>query len=521
MRNLLTKIYYLFKKPFTEDSYIYLLYTSFYCLPYIIANVQSEDYCLNFILWEFLHDFIICYFTIFFVCLLPKKWRNVSIGILMTLILINIFVEFSCIIGMHSCFTTDMVSIIMATNIGESKEFISTYFSFKLVIAWVSTVLLFIVALTQKALLNKVVVYVSDVLLAVICISAIYFEYKGTESYNPKIYGKVSAFLNFQAPPNLSPYQERYRFMSKADKTPKYIVLIVGESFNKYHSSLYGYDKETNPILMKMQKDSLLYVYDNVESPALNTIEAFKRIMSTYSDECCDSLEWYECPALPTIMSSCGYEMVWISNQSPTGVYDNVATRYSELCDTSIFVGSTVKGIRKKDLDQELLATLTSYNFSDDKKYFIVLHLMGSHYKFSERYPKEMSRFCYDDYDNYPIMQREVRASYDNSVLYNDFVASEILKFLDNKEALALYFSDHGLDIYQSSPDYFGHALMSDSTSMTAAKQIPFMMYTSELMKHKFPNEIYKLDSIFASEYSTGDILNTLMSVLVVQEVLK
>ena len=29
------------------------------------------------------------------------------------------------------------------------------------------------------------------------------------------------------------------------------IVLIIGESFNKYHSSLYGYRLNTNPNLMK------------------------------------------------------------------------------------------------------------------------------------------------------------------------------------------------------------------------------------------------------------------------------
>lgn len=518
MRNLLKKIIFYLKKPFTEYPHIYLLYTLLYCLPYVIANVWSKGFSLKFIIWEFLHDFIICYFTILFVCLLPKRCQNISVGILLTLLLINIFTESSCLIGIHSCFTTDMVSIIMATNIGESKEFISTYFSFKVVIVWVSVILLFITVLKQKALLNKVVAYIADLLLLVICFSLIYLEYKGTESYNPKIYGKISAFLNFETPPNLRPYQELYKFTSEADKTPKYIILIVGESYNRYHSSLYGYEKETNPKLMRLQKDSLLYVYDNVESPALNTLESFKRIMSTYSDALSDSLEWYECPALPTIMSDCGYETVWISNQSPTGVYDNIATRYSELCDTSIFVGSIVKGIHKKDLDEGLLVPLNSYNFSDNKKYFIVLHLMGSHYKFSERYPKDMSHFCCEDYESYPIMQREVRASYDNSVLYNDFVVSEILKFLEDKEALALYFSDHALDIYQSSSDYFGHALTSDSISMNAGRQIPFMMYISELMKSQFLNEVIELDSLFASGFNTEDLVNALMSVLAINE---
>lgn len=518
MRAILKKIYSFLQKPFTEGFHIYLLYTVLYCLPYVIGNLLSDECSLKFVVWELLHDFIICYFTVLALYIIPQKIRNIGIVILLILLLINSFVETSCLISINSVFSSDMVSIILATNIGESREFISTYFSLKIVVIWIIIILFFVVCLINKTALNKVGRYVAKVIISIVFICALYLGFKGTKSFRLKFYDKVSSFVKFEVPPDLRPYQQFNKYNSDLNDTPEYVVMIIGESFSKYHSSLYGYEKETNPKLKELQNDSLLIVYDNAESPAINTIEAFKRIMSTYGDDLVDSLAWYKCLALPTVMSSSGYNTVWISNQSPTGVYDNVATRYSELCDTSIFVGSTVRGIHRNDLDEELLIRLSDYTFKDGDKYFIVLHLMGSHCKFSERYPVEMGIFNKEDYMKHPTAQREVRAAYDNSILYNDLIVSEIFKFFENKETLGLYFSDHGLDVYKSSPDYCGHAISSDITSMIAGKQIPFMMYTSESMQEEYSNIIYQLDSVFALGFNTGRMTETIISVFNIHE---
>ena len=518
MREILKKICSFVQKPFTEGFHIYLLYTVLYCLPYVVNNIFFCDECsLKFVVWELLHDFIICYFTVLALYILPQIIRNIGAAILLILLLINSFVEASCLIAINSVFTNDMVSIILATNIGESKEFISTYFSLKILVVWIIIILFFAACLINKAALNKMGRYAANVVIPIVFMCVLYLGFKGTQSFSLKIYDKVLSFVKFEAPPDLRSYQEFNKYSALND-TPEYVVMIIGESFSKYHSSLYGYEKDTNPKLRELQNDSLLTVYDNVEAPALNTIEAFKRIMSTYRDDLTDSLAWYKCLALPTVMSSCGYRTVWISNQSPTGVYDNVATRYSELCDTSIFVGSTVRGVHRKDLDEEVLIKLGNYTFKDGEKYFIVLHLMGSHCTFSERYPTEKEIFKKEDYLKYSEKQRKTRAAYDNSILYNDLIVSEIFKLFEDKEMLGFYFSDHGLDVYRSSTDYCGHAISSDTTSTIAGKQIPFMMYTSESMKEEYPNITYQLDSVFAVGFNTGKILETVMSVYNIQE---
>ena len=209
MRDSLRNIYLYFQRSFIEEFHFYLLYTVLYCLPYIIGNICSEECSLKFVVWEFLHDFVICNVSFLLICILPNRGRVIACRVLATLVLVNFFVESSCLIGIHSIFTDDMVSIIMATNIGESKEFISTYFSFKVAIAWSIAALFYIIVLKKKVFPNKIARYVANIILTILCLCVLYFEYKGTESYNPKLYRKVSFFKNFEAPPDLRHYQER------------------------------------------------------------------------------------------------------------------------------------------------------------------------------------------------------------------------------------------------------------------------------------------------------------------------
>ena len=44
---------------------------------------------------------------------------------------------------------------------------------------------------------------------------------------------------------------------------------------------------------------------------------------------------------------------------------DNVVTKYAELCDSVIWVGSKYKGIRKSDFDEEIIKSVESLKLSD------------------------------------------------------------------------------------------------------------------------------------------------------------
>ena len=72
------------------------------------------------------------------------------------------------------------------------------------------------------------------------------------------------------------------------------IVLIIGESYNKHHSQLYGYDKETTPKQMLHMNEGRLIPFSNAIAQWNLTSDAFRTLMST--DVATDENKWYGYP---------------------------------------------------------------------------------------------------------------------------------------------------------------------------------------------------------------------------------
>ena len=73
-------------------------------------------------------------------------------------------------------------------------------------------------------------------------------------------------------------------------------MIIIGESFARCHSSLYGYDKETNPRLTALRDSSLLFTLDSIDSPAPTTAESIRLMLSTDNqtdEESPNAKKWY------------------------------------------------------------------------------------------------------------------------------------------------------------------------------------------------------------------------------------
>lgn len=91
------------------------------------------------------------------------------------------------------------------------------------------------------------------------------------------------------------------------------VVLIIGESFIKKHSSLYGYSLPTNPRLQTRLKEGGLFLFNDVIAPINNTTYSLQYFLSLAKVE--DSARWCERPLLPAIMKQNGWNVVYYSNQ--------------------------------------------------------------------------------------------------------------------------------------------------------------------------------------------------------------
>lgn len=338
----------------------------------------------------------------------------------------------------------------------------------------------------------------------------------GTIIHKPLIlaeisYGKI--ILSFktiiESPPKLTNYLTNPSIQETQQYHPKNIVIIIGESFNKYHSSLYGYEKKTNPLL---EQEESLYIYRNIISPATHTIDAFKAIMSTYSPERHSDNVWYKMTTIPEVFNIAGYHSIWISNQNRKGFYDNIPSKYSELCHKSIFIneGGGKKNIHSYDID---ILNKIKEQYDTQTKNIFFIHLMGQHVSFESRFPYSFRKFTPEEYENYPEHQRINRANYDNATLYNDYVVHSIIQEFSNKETILFYFSDHGLDLYNTNDTYCGHA-NSSIESQNIGKQIPFIIYLSPLFISNNKSDIIKkLPMKIEQEYSIDDIIYTIMDI--------
>ena len=386
--------------------------------------------------------FLFCYLLVLPCLFLPFFVRRIYKALLLIIGVLYFVINFGILYLYRTTFNhgrefRDMLAAILATNPSEAVEYLTTYITTEIIVYVLFAIALLLIVFYA---LNRVSLKIKVVPRALLFIFLLFSLTVSVCKYKQVLDLNTLWLLSYHVP-NLNEYKQN-PVVSVCRKLPDNIVIILGESFSKSHSSLYGYDKNTNPKLTAMAADSVLKIYSNVSSYARNTIPCVKSIMTSYTDECADSINWYECLTLIEIMHNAGYTTHWISNQSKRGLYDNEVGRYAELCDVGLFVGDQNAGMSRKNYDEELLPLLDTLLCGNIDKGFFVIQMMGSHSAFKERYPTAFSKFSADDYvDSHPQLStsnRQLLAEYDNSILYNDSVRTVILVKIGKKRFIKL-----------------------------------------------------------------------------------
>lgn len=516
MNNNLKLIYYRMKIQMNHIvDYLISPFRKYFALFIVVFFLVSFNLFTSIDEWKFwlcllAHGVMDSYFVVLLYSCLPAKIKKIYMPFVMCIISAIALVDLFSIVVFQRRFDIDVAYIIMGTNIIETLEFLSEFVTFNMIILILVLFVIFYVSyyfIKEKVKLSLRKSYIFLMLV----LASIFLNLKVINPFYSSFIGKLYTLTLVSNVPDLKQYYTHPQ-LEKIAKQPQNIIIIFGESFSKQHSSLYGYEKVTNPYLSTLQNDSLLFVFNNITSPALHTIESFKSMMSTYKQSYADSCKWYECMTIPEIAKELSYTTYWISNQSQKGLHENVVASYAQLCDSVNFIGDKYAGCLKRDFDEEVINPTIACSKDSQRLFFI--HLMGSHYKFEERYPIKFNKFKDSDYIDCLPSQRHNLASYDNSILYNDSVVYQLINIFKNKEAIIFYFPDHSLDIYNSSDDYCAHAKPNDSVSVKAGKEIPFMIYFSELYQQEYPNEVNMFKKNLDKSFCTENILFTIMDVM-------
>jgi heptose-I-phosphate ethanolaminephosphotransferase len=275
--------------------------------------------------------------------------------------------------------------------------------------------------------------------------------------------------------------------------------------------SLYGYERKTNPLLEAMRDD--IYVFSDVVSPHSHTIPTLKLMFTGANNE--DPESWNEHPILLDIYRAAGYTTYWVSNQEAYGVWGNVTSAIASRAEVQIFHNRESSEELSTRLDEELLPYLDRI-LSDDRKgdQFIVLHLMGTHGQYKDRYPAEFDVFNDEvieigTRDFIDTTRMEVINQYDNAVVYNDYIVSRIIDRVRAVDASAfvLYLSDHGEEVYDER-DFVGHTERVANRFMI---EIPFLLWLSPEYESRNEQNVSAIVQNLDRAYMTDDLDHTLM----------
>ena len=518
MKQTANKIASYLLRPFTELLPLLLTLIILTSISAIVPYIKNHiPYSLQLISASAL----ISYGVTFLIGLLSQRLRKIALWGFLVVYLLTAIMSFCSYYFYGTEFNGDLAGVIAGTTHSEASEFID-YLSMGQIIALILGIILLIVSsyLVVKTLDISTMKWrrLLSTMSSVAVVLGIFLAFYKPAVYNNTFVGHIEkcGYL-FENIPDLRDYPTHPELTTTAP-LPQNIVIIIGESFSKNHSSLYNYQYPTNPRLTALRDSGELLVFNNVTAPYIQTIECFKSIMSTYRREYGDSVNWYQCTTIPEIMNRLGYNTIWLSNQSKKGLYDNIAGRYSDLCNENLFVGNKFTGLSRSYLDEELLKLLTpihAENNDGTNCYFI--HLQGQHISFSSRYPKEMTRFTPADYPQHSEHQRPIIAHYDNATYYNDSIVNDIIHTFKDDEALIFYFSDHSLDIYDTWGDYFGNGIPTNAHSYAMGTDIPFMIYPTLKYQEKYPETTNRIISATDNEIHTEDFIYLLMDLLGVE----
>lgn len=251
-------------------------------------------------------------------------------------------------------------------------------------------------------------------------------------------------------------------------------VLVLSESLTSLNLGVCGYPRNTTPELSK--KVSQLKVFCNAFSPAPSTINAL-RVLLTESPA--SEHDKYSPESLLAYARAAGYKIYWLSNQDDS----YLSSLFGSYADIAIYK-NTRSGRSSSSLDENLMPIYQQALADPEPKKFIILHMIGTHPNYQERYPIAFNKFSSDSNDAVEIQLknnnidpwvRSMRNHYDNAVLYQDSLLSQFLDDLMAQTTTTFrsftVVSDHGNEVGHEI-DYAGH-----SPNTKAGYQVPVIMW--------------------------------------------
>ena len=316
-------------------------------------------------------------------------------------------------------------------------------------------------------------------------------------------YNLYLAFERNAASENYREASRDFKFDARSEHSataPEVYVMVVGETARAHNFSLYGYPRNTNPLLFKTPG---IKAFPNVTTQSNTTHKSVPMLLSAASAE--DFERLFHEKGILAAFKEAGFHTVFISNQLPNHSFIDFL---GEQADEHYFLKKeeSAQGSHyDEDLLQKLDRILPEADASSSvhyryRKLFVVLHTYGSHFNYQERYPRRFAYFKPDSRSEAKSEnRRDLLNAYDNTIRYTDYILHGIIERLQKWEGIQtktdgvygqpisamLYTSDHGENIFDDERCLFLHAAPKASDYEL---HVPFIIWTSEGFSKQYPD---------------------------------
>ena len=318
-------------------------------------------------------------------------------------------------------------------------------------------------------------------------------------------YNLYLAFERNAASENYKEASRNFKFDARSEHSataPEVYVMVVGETARAHNFSLYGYPRDTNPLLSKTQG---IKAFPNVTTQSNTTHKSVPMLLSAASAE--DFERLFHEKGILAAFKEAGFHTVFISNQLPNHSFIDFL---GEQADEHYFLKKE-DALQGNHYDEDLLQKLDEILPKADasssahyhyryRKLFVVLHSYGSHFNYQERYPRSFAYFKPDSRSEAKSEnRRDLLNAYDNTIRYTDYILHGIIERLQKWEGVQtktdgvydqpisamLYTSDHGENIFDDERCLFLHAAPKASDYEL---HVPFIIWTSEGFSKQYPD---------------------------------
>ncbi|WP_295996865.1 phosphoethanolamine transferase [Rugamonas sp.] len=290
---------------------------------------------------------------------------------------------------------------------------------------------------------------------------------------------------------------------------PEIVIMVIGESARYDRWSINGYERDTNPLLSKQSNlVTLPDVITSVSATRLSVPVIVSRKPATQALK-----DGFAEKSFLTAYKEAGFKTYWLSNQISFGQFDTPVSVFAKEADVVQFLnlgGFT----NNSNFDQILLDPLKRAIADPAPKKLIVLHTLGSHWNYSQRYPQSFDRWQPSLFgvDKPVYTDREIKPrlnnSYDSSILYTDWFLSHVIDTLRDTGQLTsmMYVADHGQTLYDGTCNlaFHGHNTQFEF-------HVPALVWYSDQYRERYPDKVKQLLRHRKARLATENVFHTLL----------